>query len=335
VLEAASALSALSDPLRIRAVRLLAREELQVREIQRILGAAQSRVSNHLAILRRAGLVETRRTNGSERYGATVPGRGLWSSLEGSVSDAAFAADDGRLKDVLEERSASVESGGFDAVASDWDRIQGPFYGSGIRELALMRLVPRNLAVADVGCGTGLLTLTLAQVAAKVHAVDSSARMVRIVREKVRRSGLKNVEVRRADAEKLPLGDRSLDAVLAFHLLRHLPRPGEAVVEFARIVRPGGRVVLVELEPHGVRALREATGSVHLGLPRETVRAALKRGGFVETRFAALSEPYRVQDDISLPAYIVDAVKKNEKTEKHEETMLRKGIRRRTTEDSQ
>ncbi len=82
--------------------------------------------------------------------------------------------------------------------------------------------------------------------------------------------------------------------------------------ELGRIVKPGGRIVLVELEPHGVRALRAATGSVHLGLPRETVRAALKRAGFVDPRFAALPEPYRVQEDISLPAYIVDAVKRRE-----------------------
>lgn len=310
MLDAAPALAALSDPLRLRAVRLLAREELQVREIQRILGAAQSRVSNHLAVLRRSGLVETRRANGSERYAATESGRVLWTSLESSLADAAFGADDSRLKDVLEERNAAPGAGGFDAVASDWDRIQGPFYSAAVRESALMRLVPRDLVVADIGCGTGLLTLTLAQVAAKVHAVDASARMVKIVKEKVSRSGLRNVVVKRGEAERLPLRDASMDAVLAFHLLRHLPRPAEAVGEVARILKPGGQIVLVELEPHGVRALRAATGSVHLGLPRETVRAALKRAGFVDPRFAALLEPYRVQDDISLPAYIVDAVKR-------------------------
>jgi ArsR family transcriptional regulator len=309
VLDAAPALAALSDPLRLRAVRLLSQEDLQVREIQRILGAAQSRVSNHLAVLRRAGLVETRRANGSERYAATGPGRALWSSLESSVGDPAFGTDDIRLKDVLEERSAAPGGGGFDAVASDWDRIQGPFYASGVRESTLMRLVPRGLVVADVGCGTGLLTLTLAKVAARVHAVDASARMVRLTREKIRRAGAENVDVRRARAEKLPFAGRSLHALFAFHLLRHLPQPETALLEFGRVVGSGGVVVLVELEPHGVRALREATGSVHLGLPRETVRAALKRAGFVQPRFAALPEPYRVQEGIALPAYIVDAVK--------------------------
>lgn len=310
VLDAAPALAALADPLRLRAVRLLAKEELQVREIQRILGAAQSRVSNHLAVLRHAGLVETRRANGSERYAATAAGSKLWESVSGTVTDAAFPADDDRLRDVLEERTAAPE-GGFDAVAGEWDRIQGPFYASGAREAALLRLVPRGLAVADVGCGTGLLTLGLAAVAERVHAVDSSERMVRLAREKVRRASLANVTVKRAEAERLPFESASLDAVFAFHLLRHLVKPAGALAEFGRVVKEGGRVVLVELEPHGLRALRTVTGAHHLGLPRETLRAGLGRAGFAAARFSAFA-PYRVSSDsgeVALATYIVDAVR--------------------------
>jgi len=284
-----------------------------VREIQRVLGASQSRVSNHLAVLRHAGLVETRRANGTERYAATGGGLKLWTSVAPAVSDAAFDADDERLKDVLEERVVSLPEGGFDAVAGEWDRIQGPFYASGAREAALLKLVPRGLCVADVGCGTGLLTLGLAAVAEQVHAIDSSVRMVRLAREKLRRAGAANVTVRRANAEKLPFGDGALDAVFAFHLLRHLVRPAEVLGEFGRVVKSGGRVVLVELEPHGVRALRAATGSHHLGLPRETVRAALKRGGFADARFSSFS-PYRVPSEsgeVALATYIVDAVRES------------------------
>ena len=311
MLDAVPALAALADPLRLRTVRLLAREDLQVRELQRVVGAGQSRVSNHLSILRRAGLVETRRQNGHERYTATAEARSLWSHLASSVSNPAFAGDDVRLGDVLEERTAAAPEGGFDAVAGDWDRIQGPFYASGVREAALLRLIPRGLTVADVGCGTGLLTLGLAAIAGHVHAVDASARMVRLAREKVRRAGLSNVTVRRADVRRLPFAAGSLDAVFAFHLLRHLVRPADALAEFGRVVRSGGRVVLVELEPHGHRALREATGSTHLGLPRETVRAGLRRAGFEESRFAALA-PYRVpseSEETPLPTYLVDAVR--------------------------
>ncbi|HEX2798675.1 MAG TPA: metalloregulator ArsR/SmtB family transcription factor, partial [Thermoanaerobaculia bacterium] len=121
MLDSAAALSALADPLRLRAVRLLSHDELQVREIQRILGAAQSRVSNHLAVLRRAGLVETRRTNGAERYAATGDGRKLWSSVAPAVTDSAFPSDDERLKDVLEERATALPEVSFDAVAGEWD----------------------------------------------------------------------------------------------------------------------------------------------------------------------------------------------------------------------
>jgi len=148
-------------------------------------------------------------------------------------------------------------------------------------------------------------------VAERVHAVDSSERMVRLAREKVRRASLANVTVKRAEAERLPFEDASLDAVFAFHLLRHLVKPSEALAEFGRVVKPGGRVVLVELEPHGHRALREATGSTHLGLPRETVRAGLRRAGFADARFSALAA-YRVPSEAGetlLPTYLVDAVR--------------------------
>ena len=313
MLDSAAALSALADPLRLRAVRLLSHDELQVREIQRILGAAQSRVSNHLAVLRRAGLVETRRTNGAERYAATGDGRKLWSSVAPAVTDAAFSSDDERLTDVLEERVASLPEGNFDAVAGEWDRFQGPFYSSGVREAALLRLLPRGLKVADIGCGTGLLTLALAGVAETVEAVDASDRMVRLAREKLRRARAANVTVRRASAETLPFDDGTLDAVFAFHLLRHLVRPADALTEFGRTLKPGGRVVLVELEPHGLRALRAATGSHHLGLPRETIRAGLRRAGFADARFSAFA-PYRVPSDsgeVALSTYIVDAVRES------------------------
>ena len=314
MLSAASALGALSDPLRLRAVRLLMREALQVRELQRVVGAAQSRVSNHLAVLRRAGLVQTASCGGAERYVPTAEGRSLWGTLSGILTDPAFAADDARLSDVLEERRATEAGEGFDEVARHWDRIQAPFYATGIREAALVRLVPPGLTVADVGCGTGLLTLTLAGVAARVVAVDESPEMVRKVREKVGRAKLTNVDVRRGKAEALPLEEGSCDALFAFHLLRHIARPADAAAEFSRVLKPGGRVVVVDLEPHGVRALRAATGSVHLGLPRETVRAALRRSGFDALRFEALPEPYRVAvdgapDGISLRAYIADGVR--------------------------
>jgi len=314
VLDAVPALAALSDPLRLRALRLLSREDLQVREIQRVLAATQSRVSNHLGVLRRAGLVETRRLNGHERYTATAEAKRLWERLAVTVRDDSFPADDVTLADVLLERRAAETGSGFDSVAPDWDRIQAPFYASGVRETALMRLVPRDLTVADVGCGTGLLTLTLARVARRVVAVDSSARMVRLTREKVARASLANVDVKQGRAESLPVSSASLDAAFSFHLLRHLPRPAEAIAEMARVLKPGGRLILVELEPHGVRADREATGSVHLGLPREKVRAALLRAGLVTPHFEALAEAYRVpaspgSPGHAFPAYIADAVR--------------------------
>ncbi len=282
-----------------------------MREMQRVLLAKQSRVSNHLGILRRARLVETGHSNGPERYEVTEEGKTLWRAVAGAVADPSFSADDRRLADVLEERKAAIPAAGFDALAPEWDRVHAPFYASGVREAALMRLVPRGLRVADVGCGTGLLTLTLARVAARVIAVDASPRMARLARRKAAAAGARNVTVRQGFAEKLPLPSGSLDALFAFHVLRHIARPADAIADFARTLKPGGRVVLVELEPHAVRALREMTGSVHLGLPRDVLRGLLKKAGFEDARFAGLAEPYRVplpEGETSLAAYIVDGV---------------------------
>jgi ArsR family transcriptional regulator len=234
-----------------------------------------------------------------------------------AVTDSAFPSDDERLKDVLEERATARPEVSFDAVAGEWDRFQGPFYSPGVREAALLRLVPRGLRVADVGCGTGLLTLTLAGVAESVEAVDASERMVRLARGKLRRAGATNVTVRRASAEELPFDDGAFDAVFAFHLLRHLVRPADALTELGRTVKPGGRVVLVELEPHGLRALRAVTGAHHLGLPRETVRAGLRRAGFAAPRFSAFA-PYPVSShsgEAALATYIVDAVRDADRRE--------------------
>ena len=312
MLESAAALSALADPLRLRAVRLLSREELQVREIQRILGAAQSRVSNHLAVLRHAGLVETRRTNGAERYAATSDGRKLWSSVAPAVTDAAFPSDDERLKDVLEERDAALAEVSFDAVAGEWDRFQGPFYSPGVREAALLRLVPRGLRVADVGCGTGLLTLTLAGVAETVEAVDASERMVRLAREKLRRAGAANVKVRRASAEKLPFDDGALDADLRVPP-SPAPRPAGGRARGVRTNRQAGR----PRRPRRARAPRPSCAARRDGLRTTSAcraRPCAPASGapdFSAARFSAFA-PYRVPSDsgeAALATYIVDAVR--------------------------
>ena len=169
--------------------------------------------------------------------------------------------------------------------------------------------MPRGLRVADVGCGTGLLTLTLAGVAETVEAVDASERMVRLAREKLRHAGAENVSAAR-ERREAAVRRRCVRRDLRVSPSPASVRPADALAELGRTVSPGGRVVLVELEPHGLRALRAVTGAHHLGLPRETARAGLRRAGFSAARFSAFAPTASPGlRGNALATYIVDAVR--------------------------
>jgi ArsR family transcriptional regulator len=274
-----------SDPTRLRILALLEREELAVQELMDILGMAQSRVSRHLAILREAGLLRDRRDGTYVFYRFVVSEAGPWReawelakrSLQGdSTSDRDTAA----LGQVMQARSARTRSF-FDSVGPEWDAVRKVFNDDALRARAVARLVPREIAVADIGTGTGVLASELARLGLRVVAVDNSSRMLDAARANLEREGISGVELREGDVSALPLADAEVDAALAHMVLHYLPSPGEAVREMARVVKSGGSVIVVDFVQHQHEWMRQELGVHWLGFADDEVEGWFAAAGLV------------------------------------------------------
>jgi len=278
----------LADPTRIRILALLEREELAVQDLMAVLGMAQSRVSRHLAILREAGLLADRRdgTFVFYRVNPSLPQRwrDAWTLVMGARADDPTAARDTAALVAHREARRSRTRAFFDAVGPEWDALRKIFNDDVLRARALARLVPQGLCVADVGTGTGILARELAALGCAVVAVDHSPRMLEAARNNLAAAGAAGVELRQGTAEALPLADASVDAAFAHMVLHYVAQPADAVREMARVVRPGGLVVLVDFELHDREWMREELGVVWLGFPLADVAGWLGQAGLAELR---------------------------------------------------
>ncbi len=284
-------LRAVSDPTRLRLLRLLRREELNVQELVRVLGAGQPQVSRHLALLREAGWIRQRREGTWSWYAAVAADDFAGgAALHGGVLAAAqtlpdAAADDAELAAVLRDRDA--RAGRFFAgAARRWDDLRRDFESSELHLAAVAALVPPGLRVVDVGTGTGALLPLLAAAGCRVTAVDSSAAMLERAREACARERLTGVTFQRADVQALPLRDGVCDAAFASMVLRHVARPATALAELARVVRPGGRVVLLDFTRHEQAWMREELAHQWLGFAREELERLLRQAGLAPLAYA-------------------------------------------------
>lgn len=279
----------LADPTRVRILRLLEQHELIVGELMDILGMAQSRVSRHLAILREAGVLSDRREGTFVAYRLVLPEDGPWrdawelarASLAG---DPTSDRDDTLLRRALARRKAKSTSGRsfFDAVGPEWDALRTVFGDDLLRARAMAALVTPKLRVADIGTGTGILALELARLGLDVVAIDRSEGMLEAAREKWRTTGSDasgQVEFRSGDAHALPLEDESVDAAFAHMVLHSLEEPDRAIAEMARILRPGGKLILADFLSHEHLWMREELGLLWLGFEPAELRAWLDAAG--------------------------------------------------------
>jgi len=278
----------LSDPTRVRVLALLEQEELAVQEIMDVLGMAQSRVSRHLAILREAGLLRDRRDGTYVFYRFEVPAEGPWHDAWDLVKqslddDPTRARDVAALAQVMEARAARTRSF-FDAVGPEWDALRKVFNDDALRTRAITRLVAPDLCVADVGTGTGILASELARLGLRVIAVDHSPRMLEAARAKLAAEGLGGVELRAGEANALPIADGEVDAALAHMVLHYLPSPAEAIREMARVVRPGGAVVIVDFVHHEHEWMRQELGVAWLGFAADEVEGWFTDAGLPPPR---------------------------------------------------
>jgi len=272
-----------SDPTRLRILALLEREELAVQELMDILGMAQSRVSRHLAILREAGLLRDRRDGTFVFYRFEAPGEGPWRDgwelVRRSLrDDSTVERDAAALRQVMQARGARTRSF-FDSVGPEWDAVRKVFNDDALRARAIARLVPPDLVVADIGTGTGILASELARLGLRVVAVDNSARMLAAARVNLDRDGVSQVELREGDVDALPLADGEVDAAFAHMVLHYLPSPGEAIREMARVIKPGGALVVVDSVQHQHEWMRQELGVHCLGFTGEEVEAWFAAAG--------------------------------------------------------
>jgi|HubBroStandDraft_1064217.scaffolds.fasta_scaffold68531_2 ubiquinone/menaquinone biosynthesis C-methylase UbiE/DNA-binding HxlR family transcriptional regulator len=274
-------LRVVADPNRLRILLLLRGEELSVAELQEILTMGQSTISTHLSQLKQAGLVEDRRTGKSSLYRLSPADGTLTSLLNQAREEIAEAqADQAAMRGVLRKRQDKMRTF-FDSVAGRLgkDYVPGKSWKS-VAE-ALLRLMP-PMIIADLGAGEGAFALLLAQRAKKVIAVDTSAKMIEVAREQALRHGVENVEYRLGDMEELPIDAASVDLVFFSQSLHHAMHPEHAVSEAARILVPGGRIVILDLAKHRFEEARELYADEWLGFTETELETMLEKAGLTE-----------------------------------------------------
>ena len=286
-------LKVVADPNRLRILLLLKAEELSVAELQEILGMGQSTISTHLSQLKQAELVEDRRIGKSNLYrvssSAPAGGSPLDNILDKAEAEIAEAgADQAAMRRVLRKRQDKTRAF-FDGVAGRLGKGYVP--GKSWNSLAevLLRLMP-PLVVADLGAGEGASALLLAQRAKKVIAVDSSARMIEVGREQALRHGVKNVDYRLGDMEEIPIGDGEVELVFFSQSLHHALHPERALAEAARILVPGGRIIILDLVRHRFEEARELYADEWLGFSEVELESMLQNAGFVNVEAAIVDK---------------------------------------------
>jgi SAM-dependent methyltransferase/DNA-binding transcriptional ArsR family regulator len=288
--------SALADPTRCRLLLLLEQHELTVSELCAVLQLPQSTISRQLKTLADAAWVTSRR-DGTSRYyalafGDAEPTGGdgelartharIWELTRQQVAARSGAGDDARrLKDVLARRSETSRRF-FATAAGEWDRLREDLFGADVSLRAVVGLLPESWVVGELGCGTGAMLALLGPQVARVIGVDGSDEMLAAARFRV--AALEHVELRAGSLEALPIETASLDAATMVLVLHHLPAPAVALGEAARVLKPGGRLLIVDMAPHDREQYRRQMGHVWLGFSEEHVRRLLQQAGFTSVR---------------------------------------------------
>jgi ubiquinone/menaquinone biosynthesis C-methylase UbiE len=289
-------LSALADTTRSRILLLLDRHELTVTELCSVMQLPQSTVSRHLKALADSGWISARAEGTSNVYAMTrddldAPARRLWALVREQVGPTPAAVNDGRrVQTILDERRTKSQEF-FSSSAGQWDRVRDDLFGERFHLAALPAFADAGWTVGDLGCGTGQMTAALAPFVEHVIAVDASAAMLQAAKRRLH--AFDNVELRRGDLEALPIDDARLDAATLALVLHHLAEPEGALAEVRRVLKPRGRVLIVDMLPHDRESYRQQMGHAWLGFSDEHIRRILTESGFVEIRTVPLSPDAR------------------------------------------
>jgi ArsR family transcriptional regulator len=283
-------LGTLADPTRSRLLLVLERHELTVSELCAVVQLPQSTVSRHLKLLGDDAWIVSRAEGTSRRYvmapALDAAARSLWTLVREQVSGApATAQDERRLRDVLAMRRTRSQEF-FSSAAGQWDALRTELFGERADLLALAGLLDDRWTVGDLGCGTGQLTASLAPFVERVVAVDASREMLAAARSRLEE--VPNVELRQGELEALPLEDGSLDAAVLFLVLHYVVEPARALAEVARVLRPGGALLVVDMMPHGREEYRQQMGHVWQGFAESELTAWGTDAGLLPVRYREL-----------------------------------------------
>ncbi len=289
-------LAALSDPVRLRILRVVEREELAVGEVAKVVQLPQSTVSRHLKVLGDAGWVMKRAEGTATLYRLVQDdlghsARAIWvpvrDAIRGTTGMQEFEDDLQRLSAVLAERREDAQAF-FGRLAGQWDDVRAELFGNKFAPMGLLHMLPRDWTVADLGCGTGNAAELLAPLVHKVIAVDQSPEMLLAARKRMEAARIANVDFVEGKLEKLPLAEKSVNAAVCFLVLHHLETPGKVFKEMYRVLRPGGVVLIVDMIEHDRTSYKHAMGHRWLGFPQTIIEQFLEEAGFFDSRVRLL-----------------------------------------------
>ncbi len=270
-------LSTLSEPLRVRLLRVLEAEELGVGELARIVQAPQSTVSRHLKVLHERGWLARRSAGTASLFSVAErgPSEALWAVVRDQVNGE-YAEDLRRLRAVLAQRTTNSQDF-FARLGGDWDALRQELFGDSFWLPTLLALSPADRVVVDLGCGAGGTLAWLSPVSRLVIGVDREAAMLDAAR--ARTAGCDNVQLVEGPLEALPLPADHVDLALCTLVLHHVPQPAAALAEVARVLRPGGRLVLLDMDAHHRDGYRRSMGHQHLGVSDAGLRELAEHAG--------------------------------------------------------
>jgi len=276
-------MSSLADATRLRLLALLAEHELGVSDLCDVLQLPQSTVSRHLKILADEGWAISRRQGTTNLYQVVLdeleqPQRELWLITRGQAGDwATLQQDRLRLQQLVLNKQQ--DAGAFFADAAEhWDNIRHELYGQAFTRDAMLGLIPSHWTVADLGCGSGALARELSPYVEHIIGIDNSKPMLAAARQ--RTHDLANIELRQGDLVSLPIEDASIDATLCVIVLTYVQDSAAAIREMYRVLRPGGRAVVVDLFAHNREPFRRQMGQVRSGFTTDALTEQFAAAGF-------------------------------------------------------